>query len=269
MAQRTYYYNKAYKSDPSYLEGQTASIRLNAQVDVYQYSTVPQKFLSVNLQGSFVSAGNKLINNRDDKRGYFTEFVDVTIGLYHCDDQNQTWDWVVEQGSPSTTMGSTATSSSTGLSVNESAGTFGPIPTIGIGAGISIGSTFTKNLSDFKVINRSTNDSAIHRYPLAASKDGTPYAQAIDLVDMSAKGQFSGATLFHLPDLAVANLPLISQVIFMINNTKAADPELTIHVSHHLMQVEKTYKFFTVDRDTTPKSWSEEFQQTVSLSTTP
>lgn len=91
---------------------------------------------------------------------------------------------------------------------------FGSTPTASIGAGLSIGNSFTVNLTDFKVQNLSDSARVHHKYLMASSSGGS-YDDPEGLMDSSAKGQLSGTKLFDVPDLAKYNMPLASQAIFI------------------------------------------------------
>ncbi|HSV65639.1 MAG TPA: hypothetical protein VLJ59_07010 [Mycobacteriales bacterium] len=249
--------------DASYtsgLDGQTARIRINAQVDAYIFDKIPNTFVTVSLDGTSVKAtdAEKLATDRDDKRGWYTEWVEVQVTLDNPD-------FVVRQDAPQTTMGSGAVSSTTSLSIDASAGTFGPTPTTNVGAGLTIGSSVSHNLTDFKIQNRSTDQLVKHRYKLAQTSGGA-YESPGDLVNMSAAGQFQGSPLFTLPDLAITNLPVLTTVIFMSTSPQQQDVNLSITVTHHLAQVEKTFKVFSVSVDNWWHEWASTATQAIPLS---
>jgi hypothetical protein len=260
MGHKTYYFNSS--SSDALPDGQTAAVRINAQVDVYDFATIPKKFISVSLAGSNVAAstsGNLGID-RDDKRGFFTESAVVSMALSGSR-------FAIEQDSPSTTMGQEATTSTTSIGVNVSAGTFGDTPTTNVGGGVTIGSSFSRNLTDFRVVNNSDDHRLLHRYLLAASSGGS-YDEPKDLLDMSVGGQFTGACLFKLPPISVSNLPLASQAIFIAD----ADPDetslqLSVSVQHNLREVEKTFELFVVKVDTWTRSWTSTLTESIPLAT--
>ncbi len=259
MGHKTYYFNQS--TDHGLPDGQTATIRINAQVDVYDFVTIPQKFVSVSLNGSNVAASQsgKLGLDRSDKRGFFTESAIVTVSM--SDGQ-----FFIEQDSPGTTMGSEATSSTTSIGVNVSAGTFGPTPTTNIGGGVTIGSSFSRNLSDFRVVNNSSNTTLSHTYKLASST-GAPYSVPKDLLDMSVGGQLTGVSLFTLPDIAISNLNLASQAIFLGPISPGSDPAMTISIEHRLVEVEKTFEVFEVQYETWDQTWTASMLETIPMAT--
>lgn len=226
------------------LDGQTPYLRLNGKWNVYDFtdenSSFPQTFLSIVLEGGAIAADvtGKMTNNRDDKRGYYTESAQVTMSL---EDRNAS----LYADGPQTTTGSSATTSSTAIGVNVGAGTFAAMPTTSASFGLTIGSSFTRDLSDFKVQNNSTLQQLVHNYQLATTTGGT-YNSANDLPDTSSGGYFKGCPLFRLPDLAVSNLPIMSQGIWIVDSKKAIDTAVNIHVVHHLVRVEKTFEFSKV-----------------------
>lgn len=263
MGHKTYYFNHSYSD--ALPGGQTAAVRLNAQVDVYDFATIPKKFISVSLAGSNVAAATSgsLGTDRDDKRGYFTESAVVTVSL--SGDR-----FAIEQDSPSTTMGQEATSSTTSIGVNVSAGTFGDTPTANVGGGVTIGSSFSRNLTDFRVVNNSDDSRLSHRYVLAASSGGK-YDEPKDLLDLSVGGQFTGACLFKLPPIAVSNLPLASQVIFIGDADAGVDAgeeqTLSISIQHNLREIEKTFQVFAVTMDSWARSWTSTLTEAIPMAT--
>lgn len=238
---QTLYFEQAAQTSASQLEGQTACIQLNAKVDVCSYDGIAHQFIIVSLQGTQVTAtqSGSLAHNQSDLRGWFTESVDIKIDMNNKD-------FFRYQDSPGTTLGSESTSSSTGISISEQLGTFGPVPTTGVGGGLVIGSTFSRNLSDIKVVSTSTPTEIHHSYRMASSCGGA-YEQPSDLINNTADGQFHGCPLFTLPDIVVSELPIISQGIFVSHNPKPGAVALQIHVTQRLRKVEKTFKVFSVD----------------------
>jgi hypothetical protein len=257
MGKQTLYVNdEQYGPD---WDGQLPRIRLNAQIDFYKFEKIPYKFVVVNLNGTVVAASHLGIQafHRDDVKGWFTESVTVTMGF-------SLPRITIEQDSPSTTMGSAATTSSTAIGINENLGTFGPVPTTGIGAGITIGNSFTANVTDFRITNDSSNTQVVHHYLLAASRGG-PFNQPQDLVNLSAEGQFEGTPLFDPPPLAISNLPILSQAIFL-TPPDVGDSPLTIHITHTLLKVEKTFEVFVTQVNASRRTWSYQWAPLVPLS---
>lgn len=240
MGSKTFYINE-FASFTDGLDGQTAEIRINAQVDARTFDTIPHTFVTVSLAGTSVKASKtgEMASTRDGKRGWYNERTDVRIKIDNAD-------FIIEEDAPPTAMGGAATTSSTALSVNVGAGTFGPTPTTNVGAGATIGSSFSRNLTDFRVENNSGNTEVFHQYFLAASSGGG-YGSPESLMDMSVGGQLQGAPLFDLPEIAISNLPILSQVIFRSRTPQKQDAKVTITVTERLVWCEKTFKFFVAD----------------------
>lgn len=237
---------------------QTPSMRLNVDVVAYQYKEIPHKFLTVNLEGSNVMAGD-LTYDADDKKGYYLHQSSVVISV----DSDE---YVLRKDSPGTTIGSSETTSSSQLALNLTTGTFGDVPTTGVSGGITIGTSYTENLSDFRVLNKSNDSVATHLYRMAATRDGSPYNKPEDLVDTSAKGQWEGDPLFGVPEIAISNMPIISQAIYYSRGEKAPDVTLTVEVEATLMYVEKTFKVFEVQIDTKSVQWRQDFKWALPMS---
>ena len=229
---------------PFTVESQNGEIRLNAKFQLYVYRTTlsapAQKFLLVSLEGSEVKpTQDSLVKDQDDIRGWFTEDVTVGIGF----DNAAPGEIVVSKDAPDTTSETGSVSSS--VSLNFSGGFFGDQAT-GT-AGLAISNSFSASLSDFSIINRSTDSAVLHEMYLSMTREGHPYRNPKDLVDMTAGGQFTGCLLFHLPDRAVSNLPLASQALFWAQNQLDQDRTLRITITQRLRKVEKTFKLFTVE----------------------
>lgn len=203
------------------------------------------------LENSTISCGGLLVDARDNK-SYFQDRVNVSMTIERHPDLVRVSD------GPATANGSSSTSSTISFSVSGgvNAGFFGPTPTGGanVGASMSSSHSFSRNLSDFTVTNRSDNHTARHEYHMNASS-GAPYKHPHDLVpvdNMDFGDHFKGITLFDPPELAIANLPIISQMVWQANHNRDIDETLmlTIKVEQHLASVSGTNKFFTVHWDT-------------------
>jgi hypothetical protein len=232
------------------IERQTAALRFNAKVTMARFREVPNTFVTVSLQGTNIAADHKgnLTYNQKDIRGYYLHALDVSFKInsdaYH-----------INQDAPVTSMGSGATTSTAQLQVDVNAGTFGPEPTTGVGAGVAIGSSFTQNLSDFRVVNNSEETVVQHTYRMAATRQGKAYDRPEDLADMSVGGQWQGAPLLEVPELAISNLPVISQAIFVSREPEGADLVLDVAFKAHFMRVEKTFEVVVVDLKTDEQTW--------------
>jgi hypothetical protein len=233
------------------LDAQAPSIRVNGKVTIAQYKEVPHTVLAVSMEGTNVAADHRGVLSHDekDRRGFYLHQLDIALSV-------DSGDYYIESDSPVTTMGGGEMTSSAQIQLDLSAGTFGPVPTTGVSGGIVIGSSFSEVLSDFKVVNTSEGAVAQHSYRMASTKEGKAYETPRDLVDLSAAGQWQGSPLFEVPDLAKANLPLISQVIFVSREPQFADLNLHVAMTAHLVYVEKTFEVVYVDIQPKTKLWN-------------
>src|SRR2546421_2671611 len=93
-------------ADVATVGGQLARIVLNVQINVSQYTRkIPYKFVVVSLEGTSVAASDvgRLAFDRDDLKGWFTQEVTVTMGLYSLPGAR------IEQNKPENMMGSVNT----------------------------------------------------------------------------------------------------------------------------------------------------------------
>ncbi|MFE7036776.1 hypothetical protein ACFU9Y_41435 [Streptomyces sp. NPDC057621] len=248
MAQETTSFAKYEKKG---YESQVAALRLNGEAVVTNIKSMKRTFLSVSLEGSNVAASidGTMQYDKDDLRGYFCDQVDVTMSL-----DNPAF--TLRTDSPQTTSGVSSVTSSSQFQLDVSTGTFGPVPTTGASAGLVIGTSFSRSLEDWKAVNLSTATSIKQSYRMAAS-EGAAYETPTDLIDMSAKGQLEGCPLFHVPDLSLANMPLMSTAIFASEKLQGPSrPNLTVTVTGHFVRIEKTFEFFVVKPDVLRKPWT-------------
>lgn len=247
MAQETTSFEKYEKK---YYEKQAAALRLNGSAVVTNIKSMRRTFVSVSLEGSNIAASvdGSMLYDKDDKRGYYCDQVDVELSLRAP--------YKVGIDSPQTTMGTESTTSSSQWQLDVNAGTFGPVPTAGVGGGLVIGSAFSKGMQDWRVVNTSTDRVIRHSYRMAAS-GGAAYEQPTDLVDQTAAGQFEGCPLYEVPDISVANMPLLSTAIFMSDGLQPASRvDLVATVTGHFVRIEKTFEFFVVETETIRKPWT-------------
>jgi hypothetical protein len=209
---------------------QKALIRLRAHVAVSRFSKAPT-FVNVELNGSsVVPAADGRLAKDDAKSGryWFTERVDVEISL---GDPTHT---TIYTSAPPAQAGSYAVTSSTQIGVNLSTGTFGPTIVNQPALSYSVGTSFTRNLTDFRIQPVTDHNVAKRTYMMSASRGGE-YNEPLDLYDHSPS-PFSN---WHpLGDLAVAEFGLADNVLFMSHeNNDSGERELRIAVTHHLRGV--------------------------------
>jgi len=226
------------------LEKQKVGFRLNATATVTQLEEFDNTFIAVSMEGTDVAASDngRMTWDKDDKRGFYLERVDIGISI---DDPS----YYVAVDSPATTMGSESTTSSSQLDLNVNAGTFGPVPTGGVAAGVAIGTSFSVSLNDWRTENNSRNAVIMHSLAMAAS-EGAPYESAEDLLDTSVGGQFKGTPLYKVPHISIANLPVLSSGIFVSKGKQYRDTVLSIGVTVRLASVEKTFEVVETKLDT-------------------
>lgn len=216
----------------------------------------------VSLQDSIISSG-KMFWDADDERGFYQDQVDVEMFLSR-DGTTPIDDLPRASDAPETVNGSGATSSSVSISFSVSgsanAGFFGGTPTGGVGGGASLGvsntHSFSKNLSDFKAINNTERYTIRHTYKMAESSGGA-YEKAIDLVpkgdDIGFVQAFRKIKLHRPPDLAISNLPLISQAAWQATTSREYDEKIhaVIKVTQRVVHVEGTNNFTSVHSEST------------------
>lgn len=218
---------------------QKCKLDLVVHVIMAKASDVDPVSIWVSLENSLISSG-KMTDDDDDKRGYFQDRVIVDMWLEDKHGKKLTSFRRVSDG-PSTVNGSSSTSSSVSFSfsssLSASVGFFGGTPTGNVGGGINVGvsesHSFSKSLSDFRAINNSDQYRTSHTYKMSASSGGA-YNKAVDLVPKGDSigffDAFKGIKLYSPPDLAVANLPLISQAVWQANDNKDHHEDVVVKV---------------------------------------
>ena len=192
----------------------------------------------VSLEDSYVSSG-PMFYRETYSRGFFQDHVTVRMRL---DGASAPQLLRVSDG-PQTANGSGSTSSSVSVtfSAGGNVGFFGPTPTGGanIGVAASDSKSFSRNLTDFRIINTSTDHMAVHEYRMSMS-GGKVYDKPVDLWPTLGVMDVYGAALGNLPsfyeppDLATSNLPLLSQCLWQANHTR--DIKDTVSVSIEIVQ---------------------------------
>jgi hypothetical protein len=244
--------------------GQVARMALVANLGMYSYRVDalarPQKFLLVTLEGSNISpsVSGAMMANQIDKRGYYTEQVDVKIFFY--DDKNSEMRRVKHAPSTSGMAGAQTTTSS--LEYTVGGGFFGGTPTSNASVGGSISHSWSENLEDFTLIDNSAEDRIVQTLRLSAVHGGE-YKHPSDLIDQTAgditKDVFSGhlpGSVRELPPRATSNIALITQALFMSYRPLAKALGLRIEVTQHLVMVEKTFIGVAIHADVSRKEWT-------------
>ena len=225
------------------------------------------------LENSTVSSGKMLVD-KPDQKGWFQDNVKVEMWLEEANGQPRTDLFRMSDG-PATYNGTGATSSSVSFSFSGgvNAGFFGGTPTGGASAtvGVSDSHGFSSNLMDFRVVNNSDQYKAEHSYLMSKSADGPAYNTPTDLVpDGGSIGfiqAFQAIKLYTPPDLATANLPLLSQCVWQANHPKDIHDTvmLKIRVTQHLTMVDGTNNGFTISSHASNQSVAYGHQEPVPL----
>jgi hypothetical protein len=257
MAKETFYPVQGEKRTRN-TEGQVSRIRANVEVGVYEFKEIPHKFVTVNLAGSNIAAG-QLAYDQKDKRGFYLHQLKVLIST-------DSEEYYIQKDAPGTSEGRSQFTTTCQLGINLQAGTFGDVPTTGVGGTFSIGESITQDLSDFRTVNDSTERVAQHIYHMSATKDGTPYTKPEDLLDTTIEGQLTGTPLHSVPYLAIDNFGIPSQAIYVSHKPGAGDLQMNITMESTLMYVEKTNEVFVAYVSEKPITWHEDFNFTISAS---
>jgi hypothetical protein len=152
------------------------------------------KWFWVSLNGTTVSAAGSgsLIANTGSAIGWYLSQTIVKINV------GAGFTFAYVQPTTQECTGSVTS----GISV--SAGAFGDQPT----AGASFSNSYTQNISDIMIEDQSIS-SVLQMYTLSSSSGGT-YGQPSDLLDH----EIYTDTLYSVPDVATANLPIMTQGVW-------------------------------------------------------
>lgn len=226
-----------------------STLSLVAKITIGKASTRDPITVHVNLLGTSISSGG-LVADKDDERGYFQDQIKVTMHL-----ENHPQLIRVSDG-PNTQNGTSHTTSSVSFSFGESggAGFFGGTPTgnVGVNVGMSASNSFSRDLTDFKVVNKSDSHVVVHQYLMAASSKG-PYSHPADLVVMpNFVESFEGIDLAEPPSLAVDDFPIISQAVWQAQDNRPINETIMLQVTieQHLSFVSGYNHWLWID-----KSW--------------
>ncbi|WP_146217120.1 hypothetical protein [Falsiroseomonas bella] len=228
------------------LEGQKVEVQIIANLGLWtrrvDIASKPEHFLLVSLKGSTVtpSLSGKLIYDETDKRGWYTDSVEVEIyfdnpnGLIRVDD------------SPETSGMVCSATTTTSIDFNMGTGFFGETSTGNVSASGSISSSWTESLEDFRFVRVASDIKVHHVLQLSAVKGGV-YNTPTDLIDPTQffSDVFSGhlpGKLKELPARATSSIGLVSQALFKSSREMSGTRELRIEIKYHLSCVEKTFQ---------------------------
>ena len=212
--------------------GQQPTVLPVVRIAGYQYHAkigAPlEQFVLVDLSGTVVSPG-KVLFDRDDKRGYFTDRVEVR--LWFEDEPRLT----VRQAGPATS--DEGGSASTSMSFSVSGGFFGETPTANVGWSISSG--VSQQLPDFEIqkdVGSEGRAALRHAYVLRLI-EGNVYYDPIDAVDATSSGHIR-----RLPPKAGHDLDVFSSALFHTPTAIGATRRLRLQITHRVVCLEKTYQ---------------------------
>lgn len=186
--------------------------------------------LHVSLEDSTISSGPLYWDSAESK-GYFQDQVIVTMTLEEHPELYR-----VDDG-PQGQNGSAHTSSTVSTTTSVNAGVFGDVATGGGSVSQSDSNTFSRDLSDFAIANRSDSHIISHTYSMTAAS-GSPYKHPVDLIKVERTlGIIDGFTVSDPPTLAVTNLPIISQATWASEVPITETVIFDLHVQQHLTHV--------------------------------
>ncbi len=241
------------------VDGQIPQMFLNISAKVGVYGN--QRYVLFSTANSRVAASNsgRLAFNRQDLRGWYLEYVDVSI-------QALTPGFTLSSYGPDTSQQEGSVTSSSGINFSTGAAIDSSGPGASFSTGLDFGTSYSSNLQSFRVIDNSTGNTVKTRTKLASTnvsetwsnpKGGNaPYENSNDLIRMDVAGQFGGTPLNYLPELAISNLKLSSMGTFKAPNNFQSNALFQVTITMHLLKVEKTYKVFVVERETDVKNYS-------------
>jgi hypothetical protein len=259
---------------------QTAETSLTVEFQMYSFQTDDTsktiRYLLVSLQGSEVnpSVRGNLASNQDDKRGFYTDSVEVTIEWLDA----TPLEVMIAQAAPASSSWQGGAGTSSSVDFNASLGSFGYTPTAGVSVGGSITNSFTLDLSDYTIKEIQDGNRLTHQVLLSMTEGGK-YHDPTDLVDMEGgglggaweqlKGLVAGTIpgrLYNLPPRAVSSLEVPTQVLFRTAENFNAQRRLRVTITHKCMLVEKTFEAAKIEVDQTPKQYPCYIDETIDFS---
>lgn len=229
------WFTKSFDPSPTsqtvFVGGQTPRVLLKMRMAGYQYHpkiTAPlEQFVLADLSGTIVSPG-ALTVNKDDKRGAFTDRVDVRVWF-----ENEPLLTVRQAGPETSTEGGSSTQS---MSFSLSGGFFGDTATANVGWSISSG--VTQQLPDFEIqkdVGEEAGMALRHSYRLRLI-EGAVYRDPIDAVETTGSGRIR-----NLPPKSMHDLDIFSSVLFHTPFAISGTRRLHVQVAQRLITIEKTY----------------------------
>ncbi|WP_088283109.1 hypothetical protein [Ideonella sp. A 288] len=205
---------------------------------------VHKKFLYVDFGGSEMGVGSSQATgpgtqgyfDQDDIRGYYIEKLSCLAWLQRSGDapdpDKASPNWTIQTESPEGTNQSGSISSSVSYNVNGSAGFFGDTPTGNAGGGVTFGTTRSHSVTDFTFAQHSDANVLRHEITMSQSRGGKTYSSWMDLVSDGAPNLINAKPELNQPPvLALSNLPIPGQAVWMNENAAGLAEQLTLHVS--------------------------------------
>lgn len=250
---------------------QIAEISLQVRFQLFSFQTDDTsetiRYLLVSVEGSEVnpSAKGNLAWDQDDKRGFYTHSVEVTIEWLDA----TLYEVTIAEAAPASTSWQGGASTTSSLDFNVNLGSFGKTATSGVSFGGSISHSFTLDLSDYTIKEIQDGNKLTHQVLLSMTEGGA-YNDPTDLVEQGGLTQFSGlfsgtipGRLHRLPPRAVSSLQLPSQVLFQTAKNFKESRRLRVTVRHKCMLVEKTWEGVRIGVAETPMQYPCSIEETI------
>lgn len=230
----SYNYNESfdYADQVNDLDGQRPNIDLSVNVRLQSANDWANRYLSVALTGTNVSADGahnppQLAHDDRTHRGWYTESVLVTMWLSDTS-------LFRKNDGPVTTGSSVTVTSGTSEQLGGSVGAFGDMPTVGIQGGISMSKSFSQSIPDFSIINNSNQTTVSQLFHLTSTREGH-YGKPLS---MKHQEGLHMPYFVGLPEKTKAGLAIDSQVIWATPDAGYAKKlTLNVKLDHTLTKV--------------------------------
>ena len=227
-----YNHNFSYANHNHGLDHQRPNVDLSVGTRLQYNSSWSNRFLSVNLTGTNISADGvhnppKMAHDDGNHRGWYTESVLVEMWL---SDKSV----FRKNDGPVTTGESVSVTSGTSTQVSANVGTMGGELMAGISGGISLSQSFSQSIPDFSISNNSDATKVSQLFRLSSSSAGSYHSPH----NLEHHKGLDPLHLVGLPAKAKAGLAISSQAIFATPDG-SFDKKVTLHVrlEHTLAKV--------------------------------
>lgn len=220
------------------LAGQQRDVRVNLALMLQSFHGIGNKFLSASMEGTTIAASDtgRMARDNSEHRGWFTYKAVAKMTL----------DWsgipkgplgsvvYIKKDAPATTTCRGSVSSNSEYSVGGNLGGMAGSPMGGINASYSTGTSFSKQISGFKIINNSDDLTMDHTYHL----DQFGGREFHDAMSLNHSTIFKH-NLYSLDnDQAISNLPIVSQCTWATRKSSFADTLfLEVTVEHWMVNI--------------------------------